>query len=394
MHMTAMTKIHPAEARDGRSIGDDLRDIIAALGPVIAANGQACDASDGFVAENFRLLKERGFFTAAVPAALGGAGADIEIMADALRLLAHHCGSTALAASMHTHQVVIPAWRLVHDKAPTEGLLRRILSEGLILLSSGGSDWLDSSGRAEPTEGGFRVWARKVFASGAPAGDLLVTSAVVATPGEADSVIHFAVPLKAKGVKIESTWRTLGMRGTGSHDVVLEDVHIPAAAVSLRRPRGVWHPLYDRIVMIALPLIYSVYVGLAERAVEIAVRAVAQRSDAPARAQCLGAMLNELAIARLGWRHMLDAARGNAPGEATTCAVLADRTIAGKAALRTVELALEAVGGASYFRAVDLERIFRDVQGARFHPLSERVQTDMCGRHALGLPATHQPVSG
>ncbi|WP_162915151.1 acyl-CoA dehydrogenase family protein [Desertibaculum subflavum] len=384
--MNAVTRIHGAAARQGESACAALLDSIAALGPDIAANGQAGDDGDAFVAENYRLLKQHGFLTAGVPVALGGAGADLETMAEALGRLAHFCGSTALAAAMHTHQVVIAAWRMAHDKAPTEGLLKRVMGEGLVLLSSGGSDWIDSSGRAEPTEGGFRLSGRKVFTSGAPAGDLLMTSAVVATPGEPDSVIHFGLPMKAKGVRIESTWRALGMRGTGSHDVVMEGVEIPAAAVSLRRPRGVWHPLYDRIVMLALPLIYAVYVGLAERAAEIAVEAVAKRPDAPSRAQALGAVQNELAMARLGLRAMLDAAAGNAPGEATSVAVLTGRTIAGRAALRTVELAMEAVGGASMYRASAIERIFRDVQGARFHPLNERAQTEMSGRLALGLP--------
>ena len=384
--MNAITRINGAAPRQGEGAVAALLDSIAALGPNIAANGRTCDETDAFVGENYRLLKQHGFFTAGVPAALGGGGADLDGMAEVLRRLAHHCGSTALAASMHTHQVVIAAWRLEHDKAPTEGLLKRVVGEGLVLLSSGGSDWLDSSGRAEAIEGGFRLFGRKVFSSGAPVGDLLMTSAVV--PGEPDAVIHFGLPLKAKGVRIESTWRALGMRGTGSHDVLMEGVEIPAAAVSLRRPRGVWHPLYDRIVMIALPLIYSVYIGLAERAAELAIAAVAKRADAPTRAQALGAMQNELAIAQLGLRAMLDAARSNAPGDATTVAVLSGRTIAARGALRTVELALEAVGGASLYRAAELERIFRDLQGARFHPVNERAQAEMAGRLALGLTPT------
>ena len=47
-----------------------------------------------------------------------------------------------------------------------------------MLLSSGGSDWIGGSGKAEKVEGGYRITARKVFTSGAPAGDLLMTGAV------------------------------------------------------------------------------------------------------------------------------------------------------------------------------------------------------------------------
>ena len=59
-------------------------------------------------------------------------------------------------------------------------------------------------------------------------------------------------------------WRTLGMRGTGSHDVVIENVHVPEAAISMRRPPGKWVPPFQLMQMIALPLVLGCYVGVAE----------------------------------------------------------------------------------------------------------------------------------
>src|SRR5438552_15160562 len=67
----------------------------------------------------------------------------------------------------------IPVWRWRHEHAPVDGLLRRLAADELILATSGGSDWLTGSGRAEKVEGGYRVTARKIFASGSPAADLL-----------------------------------------------------------------------------------------------------------------------------------------------------------------------------------------------------------------------------
>ncbi len=97
-----------------------------------------------------------------------------------LRILARACGSTALAFSMHTHQVAIPAWRWRHQNlAAVEPLLKRVAAERIILLSSGGSDWIGGSGQAIKVDGGYRVTARKVFTSGALAGDLLMTGAVL-----------------------------------------------------------------------------------------------------------------------------------------------------------------------------------------------------------------------
>jgi len=61
------------------------------------------------------------------------------------------------------------------------------------------------------------------------------------------------------------------------------------------------------------------------------------------------------------------------------------RTLAGRSAIRTVEKALEVAGGRSFYRSLKLERLFRDVQAARFHPLQEKVQLRYTGRLILGL---------
>ena len=112
---------------------------------------------------------------------------------------------------------------------------------------------------------------RKVFASGSPSGDLLMTSGVLDDPESGPTVLHFPLPLSSAGVSILDNWRTLGMRGTGSNDVNIEGVFIPDAAVGLRRPKGKWHYIYHLTVMIAMPLIISAYVGVAEAAREMAL---------------------------------------------------------------------------------------------------------------------------
>src|SRR5262245_4590803 len=119
-------------------------EIARELGPLFARRASEASDEDRFVGENFATLKASGLVEAGVPAALGGGGADIDDLAAMLRTLAYHCGSTALAFSMHTHQVAIPAWRWAHQKVTAvEPLLKRIASERIIVLSSGGSDWID-----------------------------------------------------------------------------------------------------------------------------------------------------------------------------------------------------------------------------------------------------------
>ncbi|MGH6874892.1 MAG: acyl-CoA dehydrogenase family protein [Aestuariivirgaceae bacterium] len=228
-------------ATKGASAAAGLADIAEELGRTLASRAEAADESDNFIGENYQLLKSSGLVEAAVPCELGGGGADVDDLAAMLRTLARHCSSTALAFSMHTHQVAIPAWRWRYQNvAAAEPLLRRVAAERIILLSSGGSDWIGGSGKAERVEGGYRITARKVFTSGAPAGDLLMTGAILQSSEEPPAVLHFGIPMNSPHVKVLDNWKTLGMRATGSHDVVIDGHVVPEQAIAFRRKPGEW----------------------------------------------------------------------------------------------------------------------------------------------------------
>jgi acyl-CoA dehydrogenase len=355
------------------------------MAPRFAARAAAHDAHDSFVADNYAELRERRVFSAGVPAELGGGGASYRELCEVLRTLAHSCSSTALALAMHTHPLATAVWRWRHEAAPLEGLLRRVAAEELVLVTSGGSDFLAGSGSAVKVEGGYRVTARKVFGSGSPGGHVFMTMAIHDDPTEGPTVLHFPVPLDAAGVKVADNWRTLGMRGTGSNDILLDNVFVPDAAIGARRPPGRWTQVFFVIYGIAFPLIYSVYLGVAEAAREIAVREAGRRRQDQAVQTLVGEMENELASTRLAVRHMIDVADTDRLGPETTNEMLIGRTLAGRGAIRTVEKTLEVAGGAGFHRALGLERLFRDVQAARYHPLQEKPQTVFTGRFALGL---------
>ena len=169
------------------------------------------------------------------------------------------------------------------------------------------------------------------------------------------------------------------------NDIVLDGVFVPDTAVGLRRPAGRWSPAWHVVVMHALPLIYAAYVGVAEAARALALRAVAPRRHDGAIVELAGRMDNELAIARMALRQMIDAATGDCPGVDTTNEVMIGRAVAGRAAIRTVEAAMELASGAGFYRDLGLERLFRDVQGARYHALRASAQLAYAGRVALGL---------
>src|SRR5262249_5348370 len=100
----------------------------------------------------------------------------------------------------------------------------------------------------------------------------------------------------------------------------------------------------------------------------------------------IGEMDNELASARFAHRDMVEAAATcEEPGPVTTNRIWVGRTLVGRSVTRVTEKAMEAVGGSSFYRAAGLERLFRDIQGARFHRPQERMQLRFSGRLALGL---------
>lgn len=364
--------------------GIDWLSLAESLGNQFATKENEADESDLFVADNIAQLKSSGLLAAGVPAELGGGGASYTDLCAVLRILGRHCSSTALAFSMHTHQVMVPTWRWRHQNAPVDGLLRRVATEQLIILSSGGSDWLQSAGTAVKVEGGFLITARKVFASGAPAANLLMTSAVYEDPEIGSTVLHFAVPMNAQGVAIEPTWQAMGMRGTGSHDVLLSNVFVPDAAITLRREQGKWHFIFHLISMVAIPLIYSVYVGVAEAARDLAVQRARKRSTDEHICYLVGGLDNELMAANLALQHMISTAIVSQPSFKTTNQIMTGRTLVAKAVLNIVDQAMEITGGSAFYRTVGLEKLFRDAQGVRYHPLREEAQRKLSGQLALG----------
>jgi len=302
-----------------------------------------------------------------------------------MRALALESPSTALAFSMHTQAVAGMAWHWRHHHAPVTSILRRIVREQLAVATTNGSDWLTGSGQAARARGGFRIDAEKRLISAVEASDLLATNAIYEDPNEGSTVLHFLVPIKSPGLTIERNWKAMGMRGSGSQTVRIEGLLVSDRAIIARRPSNVWHPLYHVAVMIATPLIFSVYLGIAMAARDTAIDAVKRTAPAKVSIDAVGTMEAHLNTARMAVDDMLHAA-DRAPGEVTTNRIELARTLAGDSCIATVQSAVELAGGAAFMRGHPLEGMFRDVQAARFHPLTRYRQLELAGRLALGLP--------
>lgn len=198
--------------------------------------------------------------------------------------------------------------------------------------------------------------------------------------------------MAAEGVRIDRVWETMGMRGTGSHTVVLDNVFVPEHAITLRRPCGEYHPVWDVILTVALPLICAVYVGMAEAAAEMARAIATRKGDDGVNALLIGEMQTELTTAQIALESMI--ANVNElnvePGIEHANRSLIRKTIVAEAVKRTADKALEATGGGGYFRRLGLERILRDAQAAQFHPMPAKKQHRFTGRLAMGLDPVAQ----
>jgi alkylation response protein AidB-like acyl-CoA dehydrogenase len=130
----------------------------------------------------------------------------------------------------------------------------------------------------------------------------------------------------------------------------------------------------------------SVYLGIAESARDIAVKqATKKREDTMIQDQ-VGAMENQLLIAQTSVAEMVRLALEDTPPSVEKSSLMArHKTISTNAAISTVERAMAVAGGQAYFKGMGLERRFRDIQAARYHPIQEPKQHRFSGRIALGL---------
>ena len=364
----------------------DWRKALNELGPRFARRAAEYDSSDEFVAENYAEMREAGLFSALVPTELGGGGVSYSEVCSLIRSLGRCCGSTALTYSMHTHLLAAALWGYRHGK-PGEKLLRSVAGGEKVLVSTGANDWLTSSGSLQSCDGGYRFTGSKPFASGCLAGDLLVTSGQYNDPVAGLQALHFSVPLSAEGIHIDRVWKTLGMRGTGSHTVVLENVFVPEQSITLRRSCGEYHQIWNVILTIALPLICAAYVGVAEAAAEIARAEAARQGDDGVNVVLIGEMENELTAAQIALDSMIASVNDLdvEPGIHQANRALIRKTLVAEAIRRTTAKALEASGGRGYLRAGGLERLMRDTEAAQFHPMPAKKQQRFTGRLAMGL---------
>ncbi len=360
-----------------------------ACGPVLARHTAEHDRDGTWVSESFEHIRRSGLLAIGVPVEFGGEGATIADLAIVQRELARYCGSTALASAMHQHVCAFTTWRYRRGLPGAEATLRRIAADGVVAVSTGGGDLTRPRGTAVKVDGGYRVNGRKPFASQAPVGTVLSTMFTFDDPEQGRRVLNMAVPFASEGVGIDANWDALGMRGTGSHDVTFDDVFVADERVLANRPFDVLDPPLQVIVSIAMPIISAVYLGVAESARDHAIASVTHPSDPVVQRQ-VGLMDNRLRIASWALDGALKVVGDDpSPSMETVAGVMAAKREIALAAVEVCDLAIDVGGGAAFRRGSPIERAYRDVRAAKFHPLTLEATLLHAGRLALGVAAEH-----
>ncbi|WP_066519055.1 acyl-CoA dehydrogenase family protein [Curtobacterium ammoniigenes] len=368
----------------------------------IAARAPGYDADNRFCEEDLDELRAAGYLRLGVPVSSGGAGLGLRAMARVQRTLAMAAPATGLALGMH--QVWVQAARAVTARG--ESFLQCVLdwaADDRLLafgVSEPGNDRVlfDSATVAEPDgSGGYRFTGTKVFTSASVAWDVLSVFGKDTTGADPQLVHGFAVRSDA-GHSMADDWNTLGMRATQSRTTRLDGLHVPADRMVRSLPVGpTADPLIFGIFAAFELLIAAVYVGIADRAVDLAVEQVGHRTAFDGSPRALDP---DIRRGLADMRSTADAVALQVDALARDVDELVDhggrwfpllvgtkaRTV--DAAARVVDEALRVVGGGSFSATNELSRLARDVRAGQFHPSSRDSAARTIATSLLGpLPA-------
>ncbi|KIL34364.1 acyl-CoA dehydrogenase [Cohnella kolymensis] len=341
------------------------------------------DIEGSFPFENFELMRKEGYLKLTVPAEFGGDGRSLYEMLLAQERIARGDGSTALAAGWHVGLIL--HWRTVRSWPPAlfKRLCHDVVHHGAMINSFASEPATGSPSRggkphttAVKTDGGWFITGRKTFSTLSPILDQFI---VTASMEDTDFVAEFLVR-KDERVRIEETWNTLGMRATGSHDVILEKVFVPSDHLITSFGQGQSRTAVDDGAgwLLHIP---ACYLGIAYAAREYAIRfAGGYRpnslpgpiAELPHIRQLIGEMEEQLIVARTYLYSLADRWDRVPEGRSLLRAELGiAKKLATNSALSIVDKAMRIVGGASLSRSLPLERYYRDVRAGLHNPPME-----------------------
>ncbi|MBC7810323.1 MAG: acyl-CoA/acyl-ACP dehydrogenase, partial [Burkholderiales bacterium] len=219
---------------------DEILEVAHNLSEKFAARAAEHDRDGSFPYENFDDIRASDYPLISVPTEYGGWGASLLDAVKAQEILAQGDGSTALSITMHVQvigaEAASPSWR---DNT-FANLCREVVQRGALVNATFTEPELGSPLRgglpkttARHTPEGWIVNGRKTFATMSPTLDYFVTPAAV--EGASDEMITLLIP-RQNEIRIEETWDAMGMRSTGSHDIVFTNACVPDDLVIAQGP--------------------------------------------------------------------------------------------------------------------------------------------------------------
>ena len=367
------------------------------LASEFAARAAQHDRDASFPFENFKELSEAGLLALTVPTALGGAGAGARDAASIIGIFGKADPSTALVLSMHYIQHLVMA-RSTRWPGRLSRKLAREAVEGVALINALRVEPdLGSPARgglpatiARKTETGWRLSGRKIYSTGAP---ILKWYAVWAKTDEPETRVGlFLVPAGLPGTRIVETWDHLGLRASGSHDVVFEDVVFPLDhEIDVRKPEEWRVPDFTQSTVHTI-FVAAIYDGIARAARDWLIDFLKNRTPSnlgaslatlPRVQEVVGGIEARLAVnARL-----IDSFAGDFDDGVLLSASesnIVKLTVTNNA-VEVIEAALSLTSNHGLTRANPLERHYRDVLCGRVHTPQDDATRTIAGRLALGL---------
>ena len=344
----------------------------------------AHDLANEFPVDDLEDLREAGYLSAFVPEEYGGAGLSLEEIAAEQTRLAKAAPGTALGINMH--QIIVGLGRhLLRNGNPRGEIILRDAVAGELYgfgISEPGNDLVlfGSITKALPdSEGGYSFEGVKVFTSLAPVWTRLMTFGRDDSGEDGPRSVFAILKREDGGFSIKDDWNTLGMRATQSNTTILEGAYAPEDHILTRCEPG---PSKDPVVFGIFShfeiLLAATYMGIGERAIEVAAEHVKTRrsvknqsvyandpdirwriADAAITMNAVGPQIRELAR---------DIEEGVERGPIWMPQLSAVKNAAAEASLRAVEQSIRACGGGAYYNGHELSRLYRDVLAGLFQP--------------------------
>ncbi|MFT3964516.1 MAG: acyl-CoA dehydrogenase family protein [Sphingobium sp.] len=364
----------------------------------LAETAEELDRSAEFPRANFGLLAEAGLIGLTVPTALGGRGAGLAETLRVLGAVARGEPSTALILFMtygyHYQPLRAQSWpQHIYERLAREAVSGRGLIGGLRVEADLGTPVRGGlpATVARKTNNGWALSGSKIYSTGSSGLDWFSVWAKTDEPEP--RVGNFLVDPATPGISILPAWDHLGMRATVSHEVVFEDVAIPAEHAVDIRPPAQWVNAGDATSSLWNALaIATIYDGVAQAGRDWLRTYLKERTPSN-----LGAPLASLprvqekfgeieALLQVN-RTVIEAAasRTDAGSPPTAVEANAIKFVATSNAIRAVEIGLELTGNPGLSRRNPLERHYRDVLCSRIHsPQNDTILTAY-GRASFGL---------